>query len=103
MPLYSFDYLYKYEDLIELINYIQKKYKLKYKETIDFPSILSINIFGFSAGLPNIKKIIFEGRRDMKKIKTCDSCNFPIEDDDLKILQGSNNLLVCKNCNSEFK
>lgn len=99
MAFYSFDYLYKYIDLVKLINHLEENYGLSFQEIIDFPSVFSINLLGLSIGLTT-KKVLFKGKRDMNRIKRCKSCNFPIERSDLKIFKGTDDL-VCMNCNTK--
>lgn len=97
MPLYYFDYFYKYEELVFLINYLEKSYGLKYTEVIDLPSIFSFNFFGISFGFTK-KKVMFRAKKDMNSIAKCKNCNFPTEKKDLKMFHGTDDL-VCKNCN----
>jgi len=100
MKRYSFIYSYKNKKLSELIEYLEKKYVLKYLETIDFNSPFSLNIplFGFS---PPHKEIMFKSNKAFDKIKKCKNCNFPIESDDWIVVKNIN-ISVCRNCSGDI-
>ena len=98
MTIYYFNYTYQYEKLADLINYLQNHYKVKYKEIIDMPSAFSFSLLGLLNICLNKKIVLFETGNNIEKVKKCGNCNFPIEKNDLKPFDGSDDL-VCRNCN----
>jgi hypothetical protein len=84
--------------LTYLINYILKKYNVRYVETRDFTA--SISLMNFSIGGVKRQQIVFHVANEELLEKKCEYCNFPINDG---VLKPKGSYFQCMCCTKNIK
>jgi len=98
---YKYSFLYQSNDktITELINYLEKVYKLKFITIFDTKSSISFRLPILKLDLFNKKEIMFEAPNIFNKIKLCGNCRFPAEFSDVEpSIPYPESIKKCKSC-----